>query len=151
MLHETAIIPTPAGAIEGTLDLPTGASGVVLFAHGSGSSRFSPRNNFVAGVLRSVGIGTLLMDLLTRAEDDVYRTRFNIGLLSDRLGLAADWLAASAATGGLPLGLFGASTGAAAALLPPAERKEGVAAVEARGGRPDLTGHVAVTRVTAPT
>jgi putative phosphoribosyl transferase len=102
-------------------------------------------------VLRSVGIGTLLMDLLTRAEDDVYRTRFNIGLLSDRLGLAADWLAASAATGGLPLGLFGASTGAAAALQLAAERKEGVAAVVARGGRPDLTGQVALTRVTAPT
>jgi putative phosphoribosyl transferase len=151
MHHETARIATPAGDVEGTLDVPTGATGVVLFAHGSGSSRFSPRNNFVAGVLRTAGIGTLLMDLLTPAEDDDYRTRFNIGLLTERLGLAADWLAASAATRGLRLGLFGASTGAAAALQLAAERKDGVAAVVSRGGRPDLTGQVALARVTAPT
>jgi putative phosphoribosyl transferase len=151
MHHETASIPTPAGEVEGTLDLPTGATGVVLFAHGSGSSRFSPRNNFVAGALRTAGIGTLLMDLLTPAEDDVYRTRFNIGLLTERLGLAADWLAASQAARGLPLGLFGASTGAAAALQLAAERREGVAAVVSRGGRPDLTGQVALARVAAPT
>jgi putative phosphoribosyl transferase len=151
MLHETASIATPAGVVEGTLDLPTGASGVVLFAHGSGSSRFSPRNNFVAGALRTAGIGTLLMDLLTPAEDEVYRTRFNISLLTERLGLAADWLAASEATRGLPLGLFGASTGAAAALQLAAERKGGVAAVVSRGGRPDLTGQVALARVSAPT
>jgi len=151
MHHETASIPTPAGTVEGTLDLPTGATGVVLFAHGSGSSRFSPRNNFVAGALRTAGIGTLLMDLLTPAEDDVYRTRFNIGLLTERLGLAADWLAASQAARGLPLCLFGASTGAAAALQLAAERREGVAAVVSRGGRPDLTGQVALARVAAPT
>jgi len=151
MHHETASIPTPAGEVEGALDLPTGATGVVLFAHGSGSSRFSPRNNFVAGALRTAGIGTLLMDLLTPAEDDVYRTRFNIGLLTERLGLAADWLAASQAARGLPLGLFGASTGAAAALQLAAERREGVAAVVSRGGRPDLTGQVALARVAAPT
>jgi len=151
MHHETASIPTPAGEVEGTLDLPTGATGVVLFAHGSGSSRFSPRNNFVAGALRTAGIGTLLMDLLTPAEDDVYRTRFNIGLLTERLVLAADWLAASQAARGLPLGLFGASTGAAAALQLAAERREGVAAVVSRGGRPDLTGQVALARVAAPT
>jgi len=151
MHHETASIPTPAGEVEGTLDLPTGATGVVLFAHGSGSSRFSPRNNFVAGALRTAGIGTLLMDLLTPAEDDVYRTRFNIGRLTERLGLAADWLAASQAARGLPLGLFGASTGAAAALQLAAERREGVAAVVSRGGRPDLTGQVALARVAAPT
>jgi len=151
MLHETASIATPAGAVEGTLDLPTGTKGVVLFAHGSGSSRFSPRNNFVAGALRTAGIGTLLMDLLTPAEDELYRTRFNIGLLTERLGLAADWLAAAVATRGLPLGLFGASTGAAAALQFAAERKGGVAAVVSRGGRPDLTGQVALARVTAPT
>jgi putative phosphoribosyl transferase len=151
MQHETVSIDTPAGAVEGTLDLPTGASGVVLFAHGSGSSRFSPRNNFVAGALRNAGIGTLLMDLLTPAEDEVYRTRFNINLLTERLGLAAGWLATSPAARGLPLGLFGASTGAAAALQLAAERKEGVAAVVSRGGRPDLTGQVALARVTAPT
>ncbi|MTW14405.1 alpha/beta hydrolase [Pseudoduganella eburnea] len=151
MQHETVRIDTPAGAVEGTLDLPTGASGVVLFAHGSGSSRFSPRNNFVAGALRNAGIGTLLMDLLTPAEDEVYRTRFNIKLLTERLGLAADWLAASPAARGLALGLFGASTGAAAALQLAAERKDGVAAVVSRGGRPDLTGQVALEGVTAPT
>ncbi|KQV61860.1 MULTISPECIES: dienelactone hydrolase family protein [unclassified Duganella] len=150
MLHETASIATPAGELEGTLDLPTGAKGVVLFAHGSGSSRFSPRNNFVAGVLRAAGIGTLLVDLLTPAEDQVYRTRFNISLLAERLGLAADWLAACVAARGLPLGLFGASTGAAAALQFAAERKD-VAAVVSRGGRPDLTGQVALARVAAPT
>lgn len=151
MHHETARIATPAGEVEGTLDVPTGATGVVLFAHGSGSSRFSPRNNFVAGVLRTAGIGTLLMDLLTPAEDEIYRSRFNIGLLTERLGLAAGWLAASAATRGLRLGLFGASTGAAAALQLAAERKDGVAAVVSRGGRPDLTGQVALARVAAPT
>ena len=151
MQHETVSIDTSAGTVEGALDLPNGALGVVLFAHGSGSSRFSPRNNFVAGVLRSAGIGTLLMDLLTPAEDEVYRTRFDIGLLTARLGLAADWLAASPAAQGLPLGLFGASTGAAAALQLAAERKEGVAAVVSRGGRPDLTGQVALARVVAPT
>jgi putative phosphoribosyl transferase len=151
MLHETVIIETSAGAVEGTLDLPTGARGVVLFAHGSGSSRFSPRNNFVAGALRNAGIGTLLMDLLTPAEDEIYRTRFNITLLTERLGLAADWLAASPAAQGLALGLFGASTGAAAALQLAAERKDGIAAVVSRGGRPDLAGQVALVRVTAPT
>ena len=151
MHHQTASIATPAGEVEGTLDLPIGAKGVVLFAHGSGSSRFSPRNNFVAGALRTAGIGTLLMDLLTPAEDDVYRTRFNIILLTERLGMAADWLAASEAARGLPLGLFGASTGAAAALQLAAERKGAVAAVVSRGGRPDLTGQVALARVTAPT
>ncbi len=151
MHHESVSIPSPAGAVEGTLDLPTGASGVVLFAHGSGSSRFSPRNNFVAGALRNAGIGTLLMDLLTPAEDEIYRTRFNISLLTERLGLAADWLAASEAAGQLSLGLFGASTGAAAALQLAAERKARVAAVVSRGGRPDLAGQVALARVKAPT
>jgi putative phosphoribosyl transferase len=151
MQHETVSIPTPAGEVEGALDLPTGASGVVLFAHGSGSSRFSPRNNFVAGALRNAGIGTLLMDLLTPAEDEIYRTRFNITLLTERLALAADWLAASAAAADLPLGLFGASTGAAAALQLAAERKDGIAAVVSRGGRPDLAGQVALARVKAPT
>ncbi len=151
MHRETASIATPAGEVTGTLDLPAAARGIVLFAHGSGSSRFSPRNNFVAGALRSAGIGTLLMDLLTPTEDEVYRTRFNIGLLAERLGLAADWLATAAATRGLPLGLFGASTGAAAALQLAAERNAGVAAVVSRGGRPDLTGQVALARVTAPT
>jgi len=151
MQHELVSIDTPAGAVEGALDLPNGARGVVLFAHGSGSSRFSPRNNFVAGALRNAGIGTLLMDLLTPAEDEIYRTRFNISLLTERLGLAADWLAASPAALGLPLGLFGASTGAAAALQLAAQRKNAVATVVSRGGRPDLAGQEALAHVTAPT
>lgn len=151
MQHELVSIDTPAGAVEGALDLPTGAHGVVLFAHGSGSSRFSPRNNFVAGALRNAGIGTLLMDLLTPAEDEIYRTRFNIGLLTERLGLAADWLAASPAARGLPLGLFGASTGAAAALQLAARRQDAIATVVSRGGRPDLAGQEALAHVTAPT
>jgi len=151
MQHETISIDTPAGTVEGALDLPNDARGVVLFAHGSGSSRFSPRNNFVAGVLRSAGIGTLLMDLLTPAEDEIYRTRFDIGLLTERLGLAADWLAASPAAQGFPIGLFGASTGAAAALQLAAVPGADVAAVVSRGGRPDLAGRAALEAVRAPT
>jgi len=137
--------------VDGGLDLPDGASGVVLFAHGSGSSRFSPRNNFVASVLRQAGIGTLLMDLLTAEEERTYSTRFDIALLTERLGLAADWLATAHGSAGLPLGLFGASTGAAAALQLAALRPQGVGAVVSRGGRPDLAGQVALARVRAPT
>jgi putative phosphoribosyl transferase len=124
---------------------------VVLFAHGSGSSRHSPRNNFVAGVLREAGIGTLLLDLLTEQEDRDYPTRFDIPLLTARLGTAAAWLHAQPATAGLALGLFGASTGAAAALQLAASDPAGVAAVVSRGGRPDLAGPRALQAVRAPT
>jgi putative phosphoribosyl transferase len=138
-------------SLGGTLTVPDGALGLVVFAHGSGSSRFSPRNRQVADVLHAVGIGTLLMDLLTAEEEQVdLRTRelrFDIDLLGERVVGAVDWAAAAQA---LPFGAFGASTGAAAALVAAAERPEFVKAVVSRGGRPDLAGD-ALPRVRAPT
>lgn len=135
---------------EGTLALPVAASCMVLFAHGSGSSRHSPRNNAVASELRSAGIGTLLMDLLGPDEDHDTACRFDIDLLTRRLGAAADWLADNPATRALPLGLFGASTGAAAALALAAQRAQAIGAVVTRGGRPDLAGPHILTAVRAP-
>lgn len=126
--------------LTGDLAMPDEAAGLVLFAHGSGSSRHSPRNQAVAAQLNDRGFGTLLLDLLTPAEDQTdevtHEHRFDIALLAHRLSGAADWLAARATD--LPLGLFGASTGAAAALITAAERPELVRAVVSRGGRPDL-------------
>jgi putative phosphoribosyl transferase len=145
-----------AGTAElvGDLVVPAGAAGVVLFAHGSGSSRHSPRNRLVAGALRRVGLATLLLDLLTLAEEERDRVtaelRFDVVLLAERLIAATDLLLAEPATASLPVGLFGASTGAGAALITAAERPETVAAVVSRGGRPDLAGdHLG--RVRAPT
>ncbi len=143
-------IQAGAGRMEGMLELPPDPIGVVLFAHGSGSSHLSPRNNYVAGELRSARLGTLLVDLLTRQEDETFQTRFDIALLSTRLDTAADWLRQHSACAGLPLGLFGASTGAAAALQVAAQRAD-IGAVVARGGRPDLAGLAALEQVTAPT
>lgn len=130
----------PAGTIylEGTLDLPAGCSSVVVFAHGSGSSRFSPRNRFVAKELSGRGIGTLLLDLLTAEEDVLYRTRFNIELLSTRLAYVTDWLNTRPELKTASVGFFGASTGAAAALKTAAATGEKIRAVVSRGGRPDL-------------
>ena len=136
--------------LEGNWVIPENALGLVLFAHGSGSSRLSPRNNYVAQVLRDGGIATLLFDLLTEEEDQVYATRFDIGLLSERLALATRWTQRQPEAAGLPLGYFGASTGAAAALRAAAQFGDAIAAVVSRGGRPDLTGP-AISRVTAPT
>jgi dienelactone hydrolase len=143
----------PAGLVEldGELILPQSAKGVVLFAHGSGSSRFSPRNTYVAEVLQQRGIGTLLFDLLTRVEDQAYETRFDIELLTQRLLAATAWLQSNPRTKDLSLGYFGASTGAAAALQAAARMENKVAAVVSRGGRPDLAGADALSRVTAPT
>jgi dienelactone hydrolase len=149
-------IQIPAGRVllEGNLTMPSGASGIVLFAHGSGSGRFSPRNRAVAAVLVRAGLATLLMDLLTDEEEAVDLAtgglRFDIGLLTQRVIGAVDWLAADATAKELPLGCFGASTGAAAALIAAAERPTRVGAVVSRGGRPDLAGD-ALLRVTAPT
>jgi dienelactone hydrolase len=147
-------IALPDASLAGALAIPERAAGVVLFAHGSGSSRHSPRNRYVAEVLQRAGLGTLLMDLLTRQEEIVdERTRhlrFDIGLLAARLVGAIDWLIEQPATADLPIGLFGASTGAAAALCAAAARPERVAAVVSRGGRPDLAGD-ALPRVQAPT
>ena len=146
-------VKIPAGAVElsGDLVLPPAAAGVVLFAHGSGSSRFSPRNTYVAKVLQQQGIGTLLFDLLTRAEDQDYALRFDIDLLTQRLLAATLWLQRNAATKTLKTGYFGASTGAAAALQAAAKMQDAVAAVVSRGGRPDLAGEVSLNQVTAPT
>jgi len=144
-------IPAGAAALGGTLSIPDGARGIVLFAHGSGSSRLSPRNNHVAHVLRDAGIGTLLLDLLTTNEDRQVHNRFDIALLTDRLRMAAAWLGAQEATTALPLGLFGASTGAAAALQLAADPAVPVAAVVSRGGRPDLAGADALRAVEVPT
>jgi dienelactone hydrolase len=146
-------IPMDGIALEGDLAVPSGARGLVLFAHGSGSGRHSPRNRFVAEQLREVGMGTLLMDLLTPAEEaEDQRTRalrFDIGRLADRVVAAIGWLGQQPSTRGLPIGLFGASTGAAAALIAAAARPDAVEAVVSRGGRPDLAGE-ALERVRAP-
>jgi len=143
-------IGSGAADMEGMLELPHAALGIVLFAHGSGSSRLSPRNNYVARVLREAGIGTLLLDLLTQDEERKRATRFDIALLAARLRTAADWLRTQDATMTLPLGLFGASTGAAAALRLAADPGVNVAAVVSRGGRPDLAGADALRSVEAP-
>jgi dienelactone hydrolase len=144
-------IPAGLTELDGELVLPPSATGVVLFAHGSGSSRFSPRNTFVAEVLQQHGIGTLLFDLLTRAEDQDYSTRFDIDLLTRRLLAATAWLQANPQTQTLRTGYFGASTGAAAALQAAAAMGDKIAAVVSRGGRPDLAGETALSQVTAPT
>lgn len=121
-----------------TLIIPENASGIVLFAHGSGSSRFSPRNNYAADIIRKCGIGTLLMDLLTEEEDLVYERRFDIDLLSKRLLAATTWLKNQEKYNGLNIGYFGASTGAAAAIQAAAAPGNMIGAVVSRGGRPDL-------------
>jgi dienelactone hydrolase len=140
--------------LEGDLTMPTDAAGTILFAHGSGSSRHSPRNRYVAGVLQQAGLATLLIDLLTRAEEEedaiTGHLRFDIGFLADRLLAATDWLTSRPQTHGFPLGYFGASTGAAAALVAAAERSEIIGAVVSRGGRPDLAGPV-LANVRVPT
>ncbi|MFI5572227.1 dienelactone hydrolase family protein [Streptomyces sp. NPDC051740] len=144
MVSESVTVPSGAAALAGDLVIPAGARAVVLFAHGSGSSRFSPRNRAVATALRGAGFGTLLLDLLTpeeeREDDATGRHRFDIGLLARRLAHAVDWLERRPDGVDLPVGLFGASTGAAAALVAAAERPERVSAVVSRGGRPDLAG-----------
>ncbi|MGB5079867.1 MAG: alpha/beta hydrolase [Burkholderiales bacterium] len=131
-------IPAAGRELRGELHLPDGAHAVVLFAHGSGSSRFSPRNRYVAGELQKRGLGTLLMDLLREDEAESRRNVFDIELLASRLFEARRWLSESAAAGGLRVGYFGASTGAAAALVAAATEPENVHAVVSRGGRPDL-------------
>ena len=153
-VERTVVIRAGSVPLEGTLGIPDDASGIVLFAHGSGSSRFSPRNRYVARTLRDAGLGTFLLDLLSPGEeavDEVTRHhRFDIAMLADRLVAAIDWLGEQPATSALSVGLFGASTGGGAALVAAAERPRRVAAVVSRGGRPDLAGE-ALPRVKAPT
>ena len=144
------------GVVElaGDLGLPNDARGVVVFAHGSGSSRHSPRNRQVAGAFHRAGYATLLLDLLTAEEAETDQQtrhlRFDIALLAGRLTGAVDWLSGRRDTGPLPLAIFGASTGAAAALITAADRPQRIRLVISRGGRPDLAG-AALTRVVAPT
>ena len=133
-------IVIPPRALQGTLRVPAHAKSLVLFVHGSGSSRLSPRNVAVAEALNGHGIATLLFDLLTMAEDMDRGNRFNIVLLTERLGDAIQWKERNPSLASLPLGLFGASTGAAAALVAAANLPESVRAVVSRGGRPDLAG-----------
>lgn len=136
--------------LSGILGVPDGARGLVLFAHGSGSSRLSPRNQFVARELRRAGLGTLLFDLLQVDEEDDREKVFDIELLAERLQEAAEWVRSEPQTQRLPLGYFGASTGAAAALVAAARQPAAVGAVVSRGGRPDLAGSY-LERVEAPT
>jgi dienelactone hydrolase len=147
-------IPINRVALHGSLGVPDRASGIVLFAHGSGSSRFSARNRFVAGELHAAGFATLLFDLLTDEEERVdaqtAHLRFDIGLLAERLVAATDWIGQHPTLGERPVGYFGASTGAGAALVAAARRPNRVAAVVSRGGRPDLARPV-LTQVRAPT
>lgn len=154
MREEPVEIPVGPEALQGDLVVPAGAVGVVLFAHGSGSGRHSPRNRYVARALQDAGLATLLIDLLTHEEEAVdiqtAQFRFNIDLLAERLQEAATWLVTSQLAKNLRVGLFGASTGAAAALVAASRRPEMVGAIVSRGGRPDLAGG-ALLRVRAPT
>jgi putative phosphoribosyl transferase len=153
-LSSLTLIPIDGGALEGELIVPQRAGGIVIFAHGSGSSRYSPRNQFVARTVRESGSGTLLIDLLTAEEEQVDRAtcdrRFDIGLLANRLISAARFLSHASETRSLRVGFFGASTGAGAALVAAAEMGDEVGAVVSRGGRPDLAGE-SLMRVTSPT
>ncbi len=141
--------------LEGNLSIPRGAEGIVLFAHGSGSSRHSPRNIYVAEVLQDADVATLLIDLLTEEEEEIdlqtRHLRFDIGLLAQRLVGATDWLQKKSETKNLNIGYFGASTGAAAALVAAAERQKIIKAIVSRGGRPDLAGSANLSKVQAPT
>ena len=152
--HVSVSVPAGEVVLQGDLSFPSTAHGVVLFAHGSGSSRHSPRNRYVAEVLQAHSLGTLLVDLLTAEEEQedqfTGHLRFNIGLLAERLVAIADWLANPIHGRGHGIGLFGASTGAAAALLTAAARPDTIKAVVSRGGRPDLAGAKA-SLVRAPT
>jgi dienelactone hydrolase len=137
--------------LKARLGVPHAAKGLVIFAHGSGSGRLSPRNNMVAAGLREAGLATLLLDLLTPDEEEDRANVFDIPLLAGRLVRASAWAVSRPELYGLPQGYFGASTGAGAALLAAAQLGDGIAAVVSRGGRPDLAGAEALRRVTAPT
>lgn len=153
-VEHTVRVPAGGVQLDGALTIPSDADGVVLFAHGSGSSRHSPRNQYVAQSLVDGGLATLLIDLLTPHEERVDAVtrhhRFDINLLADRLTGAIDWLASEPSTRDLSVGLFGASTGGGAALVAAADRPERVGAVVSRGGRPDLAGP-ALAAVRSPT
>ncbi len=144
------IIQADRVKLNGILTIPKDARGLVIFAHGSGSSRLSPRNTFVAGVLQKAGLATLLFDLLTEKEDEIYENRFDIPLLTVRLKAATQWVKGQADTANLKIGYFGASTGTAVALISAADLGKEIKAVVSRGGRPDLADD-ALGKVLAPT
>jgi putative phosphoribosyl transferase len=148
-LNQEVAIPAGKVKLEGILTLPDNIRSAVIFVHGSGSSRLSPRNTFVASLLNNAGIGTLLFDLLTPEEDRIYGNRFDIDLLTERLRAATLWFNKQPRTEELPIGYFGASTGTAAALRAAADLGPAVDAVVSRGGRPDLA-EQALQRVQAP-
>jgi len=152
--HEEIQIQTPKAVIRGDLCMPHETQGVVIFAHGAGSSRFSPRNNYVAEILQKAGFATLLMDLRSEDEDqlDMFarKLRFDIPLLAGRIDSATEWVQQDERTAGLPIGYFGASTGAAAALVASVQRPETIRAIVSRGGRPDLADNI-LAEVKSPT
>ena len=150
MKREEINIPLPSVVLKGELVLPDNALGIVVFSHGSGSSRFSPRNKMVGELIQEHGMATLLFDLLTEEEDRIYENRFNIDLLVSRLIDATEWLMQYKETKNLPVAYFGASTGAASALRAAAYFGKSIKAVVSRGGRPDLA-MIALPLVTAPT
>ena len=149
-IERPVVIPAGAVRLSGDVAIPAGAEGLVLFAHGSGSSRFSPRNRMVAAELRRSGVGTLLFDLLTDREAGNRARVFDIPLLAERLSFATSWALAEPDLHGLRVGYFGASTGAAAALAAAARRDSPIGAIVSRGGRPDLAAD-ALPNVAAPT
>ncbi len=153
VLQSVQKVSVPAGPVEleGALALTDRPRGIVVFSHGSGSGRLSPRHMFVAGELHKLALGTLLLDLLTWTEDRVYEARFDIDLLTQRLAHAVRFVRSHAATKGFPIGLFGSGTGAACALRVAAATPEDIGAVVSRGGRPDLAGAGTLAQVRAPT
>ena len=150
IMKRQVVIPAGRHALSGTLSLPSNAAGVVVFAHGSGSARFSPRNQFVAGVLQAGGLATLLIDLLDVTEAEFREKVFDIELLAEPVQAAAGWLRRDPDSEQLQIGYFGASTGAAAALVAAGRQPDAVAAVVSRGGRPDLAADT-LPSVQAPT
>ena len=142
-------IPVNGVVLDAILTVPPQATAIVVFVHGSGSSRFSPRNNYVAEILQQAGLATLLFDLLTEEEDLTYENRFNIKLLTKRLEQVTEWLLKQPNTKNFKVGYFGASTGSASAIIAAAELRSGIKAVVSRGGRPDLAAD-ALTKITAP-
>ena len=150
VVEELLRIPAGGASLEGIMTVPEHASGLVIFAHGAGSSRLSPRNTYVARILQGSGLGTLLFDLLTQEEDLIYRNRFDIDLISRRMAEATVWVAESTRARALELGYFGASTGSAAALKARVEVGVEIRAIVSRGGRPDLVMDV-LPEVRSPT
>lgn len=151
MIKELVKVKADKVYLDGILEVPENAIGLVLFAHGADSNRLSPRNDYVAKQLRNAQIGTLLIDLLTKEENQLYTTRFNIPLMTMRLNAICNWVETHPSIANLPLGLYGSSTGGAAALEVAAKHSKGIAAVVSRGGRPDLASQQTLLSIVSPT